>query len=138
LRGLFWLSKDLYEDKSGFHEAIEPDAQELATLRNHLEHKYLRVHEYRLPPHLRPNQLLSPPTDSFSHSVGRRDFEAKTLRLLKTLRAALIYLSLAVYTEERFRSQERDPNQTIPVLPAHPLKDDLKVSARYRRNNNEG
>ncbi|HBB95670.1 MAG TPA: hypothetical protein DC054_09785 [Blastocatellia bacterium] len=80
-----------------------------------------------LPPHLQLNQLLSPPTDSLSHSIGRRDFEAKTLRLLRTLRAVLIYLSLAIYTEERFRSQERDPNQTIPVLPAHPLKDDFKV-----------
>ncbi len=88
-----------------------------------LENKYLRVHEYRLPPHLRLNQLLSPPTDRSPHSIGRRDFVAKTLRLLKTLRAALIYLSLAIYTEERFRSQERDPNQTIPVLPT----DDFKV-----------
>ena len=127
MRGLFWLSNDLYEHKSGFHEAIQPDAQELATLRNHLEHKYLGVHEYHLPPDLRGNKLLSPLPDSFSHSVGRRDFEAKTLRLLKTLRAALIYLSLAIYTEERFRSQERDASLKIPVLPAHPLRDDSKL-----------
>ncbi|MBW1999919.1 MAG: hypothetical protein JRJ29_18405, partial [Deltaproteobacteria bacterium] len=37
LRGLFWLSKDLYEDKPGFKESIEPDAQELHEIRNHLE-----------------------------------------------------------------------------------------------------
>ncbi|MCB9422966.1 MAG: hypothetical protein H6667_24410 [Ardenticatenaceae bacterium] len=41
LRGLFWLSKDLYEDKEGFKNSTEPDAHNLADIRNHLEHKYL-------------------------------------------------------------------------------------------------
>ena len=43
LRGLFWLSKDLYDPK--FQEATEPDAEALADLRQHLEHKYCQIHE---------------------------------------------------------------------------------------------
>ncbi len=39
LRGLFWLSKDLFDDT--FKSATEPDAAELNDIRNHLEHKYL-------------------------------------------------------------------------------------------------
>ena len=45
LRGLFWLSKDLFEDKPEFKESIEPDAKGLSDIRNHLEHKYLKLHD---------------------------------------------------------------------------------------------
>ncbi|MFV1980020.1 MAG: LA2681 family HEPN domain-containing protein [Rhodothermia bacterium] len=44
-RGLFWLSKDLFEDREDFREAMEPDAEELSAIRHHLEHKYLKLHE---------------------------------------------------------------------------------------------
>ena len=40
-RGLFWLSKDLYE--SDLSNVLEPDARALHDLRNHLEHKYVKV-----------------------------------------------------------------------------------------------
>src|SRR5262249_34479893 len=43
------LSKDLYQAEPGFQSAIEPDAQELNEIRNHLEHKYLKVHEMWYP-----------------------------------------------------------------------------------------
>jgi hypothetical protein len=43
LRGLYWLSKDLYEPS--FQKVAEPDAEGLAELRNHLEHKYCQVHD---------------------------------------------------------------------------------------------
>lgn len=44
LLGLFWLSKDLFERDLGFRDAIEPDARELETIRQNLEHKYLKLH----------------------------------------------------------------------------------------------
>ena len=53
LRGLFWLSKDLFENAPEFRECLEPDAQELDSVRNHAEHKYLKLHE----------NLWSGPTD---------------------------------------------------------------------------
>jgi LA2681-like HEPN len=48
-RGLFWLSKDLH-DKT-FTSEMEPDARALSEIRNHLEHKYLKVHEIPAPAH---------------------------------------------------------------------------------------
>ena len=44
MRGLYWLSKDLYTDDAGFREAIEPEARRLKDYRDHLEHKYLKLH----------------------------------------------------------------------------------------------
>ena len=114
LRGLFWLGKDLYEDAPGFREAMEPEAQELAEVRNHLEHKYLKLHEDMWRGSVdEPDEITRALTDTLSFSVYRYDFEAKTLRLLKMARAALVYLSLAVHREEARRKENRDPGELI-------------------------
>ena len=103
LRGLFWLSKDLYENEPMFRAALEPDAQELAEIRNHLEHKYLKVHEFgALEPELRE--------DSLAYSIGRSEMVEKTLNMLKMARSALVYLILAIHTEELARERARDGN----------------------------
>lgn len=94
LRGLYWLSKDLFED--GMKDSTDPDARALAELRNHLEHKYVKVCEYSLP--VRPND---PFHDTYAYAISRSDLERRTLRLLQLARSALIYLSLAMHREER-------------------------------------
>lgn len=128
LRGLFWLSKDLYEDKPGFRDAIEPDAQELATVRNHLEHKYLKLHEFG-PPRLDEDEEegFAPLADTLAYSLDRTEFEAKTLKLMKIVRAALIYLSLAVYTEEKMRARERGDAHVLPSIPVDVWDDEFKI-----------
>ncbi len=112
LRGLFWLSKDLYEPVPGFREAVEPDAEKLAEIRNHLEHKYLKIHDMLV----RRQDLPDPLADTLAFSVARRDFEAKALRLLKMARAALIYLSLAVHSEERRKAAGRGEKPIVPMF----------------------
>ncbi len=115
LRGLFWLSKDLFEDNLGFKESIEPDAQELHDIRNHLEHKYLKLHEglWHGPPSDNDKASFAL-ADTLAFSMDRREFEAKTLRLIKMARAALIYLSLAIHCEEQRRTKERRPDSILP------------------------
>jgi hypothetical protein len=127
LRGLFWLSKDLYENKQGFREAIEPVARELAEIRNHLEHKYLKLHsEWAGVPSPDARAELPFLTDSLAHSLCRDDFEDKTMHLLKMARAALIYLSLAVHSEENRRQRARDPQGLIMPMPLDRWEDDWK------------
>jgi tetratricopeptide (TPR) repeat protein len=128
LRGLFWLSKDLYENESGFKESIEPDAQELSEIRNHLEHKYLKLHENFWPgPSLNNDETSQALVDTLAFSTYRKEFEEKTLRLIKMARAALIYLSLAVHTEEKKRAKERNPEKIIPGMPLDAWEDEWKV-----------
>jgi hypothetical protein len=112
LRGLFWLSKDLYEPAPGFREAVEPDAEQLAEIRNHLEHKYLKIHDMLVG----RVELPDPLADSLAFSMGRHDFEAKALRLLKMARAALIYLSLGVHGEERRKAAGRGEKSIVPMF----------------------
>ncbi len=127
LRGLFWLSKDLFEDRADFREAMEPDAEELSAIRNHLEHKYLKLHEnlWRGPEE-RHDKLSRGTADMQAHSLYAEAFKKKTLKLLKLARAALIYLSLGIHTEERIRAAERDGNGFIPTMLLGTYEDDWK------------
>ncbi len=96
LRGLFWLSKDLFD--AHFLSCMEPDAADLNTIRNHLEHKYLHLHlEWA------PSAASRSSANELGYALSRADFQAKTLRVLQLSRAALIYLSLAVHREETMR-----------------------------------
>lgn len=90
-RGLFWLSKDLFDET--FADVTEPDAKALHELRIHLEHKYVKVHEM-LVRSRDPDAPPDPFVDSLAYSIRRTELQDKTLRLLKLVRAALIYLSL--------------------------------------------
>lgn len=96
LRGLFWLSKEFFEDE--FKEVTEPDAEELALLRNHLEHRYLQLHLMG-----DGGDDAESPQPDLRRSMARSDFEAKALRLFRYARSALIYLSMAVGREEAMR-----------------------------------
>lgn len=104
LRGLFWLARDIYEP--AFQDVAEPEAQRLADLRNHLEHKYCQVHEDLGIGYSR----FAGRGDGakLALTIGRDALEAKTLHILQKARAALIYLSLAVHREEGVRNSGRD------------------------------
>jgi hypothetical protein len=101
LRGLFWLSKDLFD--RDFQDSCEPYAEDLYVIRNCLEHSYLKVHE------LLPSPLSSEDwfRDRLAFSVSRDSFISKTHLVLRRVRASLIYLSLGMYQEERRRTGER-------------------------------
>lgn len=118
LRGLYWLSRDIYEET--FKAVAEPGAEGLADLRNHLEHKYCQVYEdlgigYS-------QQSTSRNGVKIGLHIGRDALETKTLHILSTARAALIYLSLAVHREEAVRNAARKsgiiPQMPLTVLPS--------------------
>ena len=90
LRGLYFLSKDLFD--KDFEEVSEPDAVDLAGLRNQTEHRFLSLQ----------HSEKGVTTDTH-RLILIADFQAKTLRLLKMAREALIYLSLSMHREEVLR-----------------------------------
>lgn len=111
LRGLFWLSKDIFEDD--FREVTEPDARSLYELRNHMEHKFVTVHDSIL-------RAVSPPSAQVSQTgifdISVDDLAAKTLRQLRLARAAIIYLSLGVNAEERRRREHAGDKLSVPMI----------------------
>ena len=114
LQALFWLAKDLYERDPVFADALEPAAREVAELRHHLEHKYLKIHLEGIP---------EPPADgdirlqgdALAHSVTRGEFEDRTLYMLRLARSALLYVSMAVYVEEDRRRRQTGNTVAMPM-----------------------
>lgn len=115
-RGLYWLSKDLFEDRADFRDVMDPDARGLAELRNHLEHKYLKLHDDIWSGNDAPVST-DPLRDTIAFSLHRDTFMREALRMLKLARAGLIYLSLGVRQEEQRREKARPQGQVI--LPLH-------------------
>lgn len=116
LRGLFFLSKDLYDDN--FQEVAEPDAAMLNQFRNQIEHRFLILHQ--LP-------QSTPRGEQWAISV--EEFQQKTIRLLRLAREALFYLSIAINLEEKEREQKKKNNtirvvhESKPIQPQNSLKD---------------
>lgn len=117
-RGLFWLSNDLFE--KDMRDSTEPEAQALADLRNHLEHKYVKVHEMLL-----PSKLVGDPFhDTLAYAITRLDLERRTLRLMQLVRSALIYLSLGMHREEQKRGEGKEG--LTAMMPLDPWRDEWK------------
>ncbi|WP_155639244.1 LA2681 family HEPN domain-containing protein [Burkholderia territorii] len=105
LQGLYWLSRDIYDPT--FKAVAEPNAEGLAEFRNHLEHKYCQVYEDLGIEYSKESMIRN--DTSIGLHIGRGALESKTLHILGTARAALIYLSLAIHREEIERNKKRDP-----------------------------
>lgn len=111
LRGLFWLSKDFYEKDEGFIESIEPNAKELNTIRNHIAHKYLKVHDHIC--WTEDQAGLDLFHDKLCYSIGRENLEKKTLKLLKLIRNAIIYCVFGVHFNET-HNKKIDKSKIVP------------------------
>lgn len=127
MRGLYWLSKDLFYDDKGFREAIEPDARDLNNYRNQLEHKYLKLHmDEWAGPLAFQDTFGKAMMDSLAFSVYRRDFEQSVISIMRLVRAALIYLSLGVHIEEYHKAKGRDSTAVVMPMWMDTWKDDWK------------
>jgi len=118
-RALYWVSKDLFEDS--FKDVAQPDAIALHRLRINLEHRYTKVHEWLLATEGRQQPSKDIFVDTLAYSISRSGLEARVLRLLKLVRAALIYLCLGMQVEERRRARRRRSkrflaSQTLPTV----------------------
>ena len=119
LRGLFWLSKELFDDQ--LKETTAADARELHSIRNALEHTYLRVSEGWAKPFM-INEVRN---NNFGIAIGSDELEAKAIRVMQMARSALFYVSFAIGVEER-KKQRAKPGQFIGSMPLYGLDDRRK------------
>lgn len=116
LQALYWLSRDFFDEQ--LHKVAAPDAHALKDLRNHLEHKFLKVVDIK-PSNQEPAIL----TDRLSHKVTPEELMAKAERVLKVARSALVYLCLAMHRQEELRP---DDGKTRFPLQVEELPDGFK------------
>ncbi|WP_202971526.1 LA2681 family HEPN domain-containing protein [Methylophaga nitratireducenticrescens] len=108
LRGLYWISKDFIEQDNSnelvLGKTMEPEADKLRTIRNHLEHKYLKVHDNMWG--YTDEKWGSFFSDQLAYHISHEELSQKTIRLIKMARAALMYLSMAVHQREKMKAKE--------------------------------
>ena len=98
LRGLFWLSKDIWprgDEEKKNRMVIEPEAEKIGELRNFVEHKFVLM-DWKDGIALSAMADRAAAGDGFCLCVTQEDFLKKTVKTLKLARAALFYLSYAV------------------------------------------
>jgi len=79
-------------DKSKeYLEILEPEAQKINTIRNHLEHKFINIQRLDIETKLENDNELN---------IFVSDLEEKTVYLAKLAREAIIYLSFTIHQEE--------------------------------------
>ncbi len=106
LRGLYLISKDLFfnnndEHSKKFIEALEPEAQAINDIRNHLEHKFISIKLFN-------SEFLNNKDRKRNFSVSQDELEEKTIHLAQLVREAITYLSFAVNNEEKKKNNSDD------------------------------
>jgi hypothetical protein len=119
LRGLFWLSKELFDDE--LKQTTAGDARELHGIRNALEHTYLHVSEGWA----KPFMINGTNNSGFGIAIGSDELEAKAIRVMQMARSALFYVSFAIGVEER-KKQLANPSQLIGSMPLYGLNEKRK------------
>ena len=79
-----------------------------------MEHKYFKLHEDDWAICESDHRASREWKGDFTFSMYRTDFQAKTLKLLKLTRAALIYLSLGISVEE-ISKKSKAPKERIQM-----------------------
>lgn len=110
LRGLYFISKDLFfddknEDEKLFIKLIEPEARNINIIRNHLEHKFINIKIFDV----KKNYEIE---NGKIENISSSELEEKTIHLAKLIREAIIYLSFAIHIEE----SKKDNINSFPMI----------------------
>lgn len=101
LRGMYWMSKDLYGRRPEIRKGLETDAQCIDTLRNRLEHQCVLVRTDRTREDEPDGENDDKRDIMGAYVIGKSELTGRTLRVLKMVRSALIGLSLADQWEKQ-------------------------------------
>lgn len=106
LRGLYLISKDLFfnnndEQSKKFIEVLEPEAQAINDIRNHLEHKFISIKIFK-------SDLLDEKERKRNFSITEDELKEKTIHLAQLAREAIIYLSFAIHNEEKKKTNKEN------------------------------
>lgn len=111
---LYWLSCDLSNPERC--KAPNPESAEIRKIRNAIEHGWLRVSEGKC-------SVWNEESD-FAHIITPQDLHIHTLSLLKLVRAAMLYLTFAVKSNEELKSRRTEKSEKVNVLSPIDIMDD--------------
>ena len=105
LNALYWSYSEFIKDYWPNEEASERD---LYTLRNALEHKFVKIHEYQI------EYKLEIADDNFYH-ISEQTLIEQCVRLVELARECIMYLVYAIDIEER-KKEKSDKTVSLKVI----------------------
>jgi tetratricopeptide (TPR) repeat protein len=125
LRGLYWMSKDLFYGDEDFKDSLAPEAQQIREMRNAIEHKYFKIPfvKHNLED-LKSARFLF--EDTWAYTVSEREFKHATMLLFKLLRSAIMNLVLAVDNEEHEKAKAIPEGSFVVPLSNYAIEDRFK------------
>lgn len=109
LIGLYWLCKDISKQKIQ-HYYLDPNIEMLSTISNHLEHKYLKIHDSFL---FTLASDRKEKYDPIAFSISYEEFVDAAMILISYVREAIILTSLAIHQEE---VRKRNDAKILPMF----------------------
>lgn len=123
LRGLYCLSRDFHLKPVG-EGAVDPEAKVLNEIRNHIAHKYLRVHDHVLYDAEGDRERNG---DELGYAISDQELEHQVMKLLKLARSALIGLNCAVAHEEVARGRILEGKGLVAPIELFVVKDSHRL-----------
>lgn len=121
LIGLYWLFKDISKKKIK-HNYLAPEIEEIALIRNYIEHRYFKIVDYDVSKWR--NDDFS--KDSLAKIITFDEFKNATMKLIKYARESIILLSLSVHCEEKIRARMREKKEVIVPMDLYQYEDEWK------------
>jgi hypothetical protein len=116
---LYWLSCDLFDNQKIVSDPLKwkapnPQASEIRKIRNAIEHGWLRVAESEC--------TIWDKDNDFAHLITPQELQAHTLFILKLVRSAMLYLTMAVKLNEMSKTEK---NGIIVQSPLEVMDDEF-------------
>lgn len=125
--GLFWMSRDLHDDDQEFVDSLEPDSQQLHHIRNHIEHRCVRVHEDGCVLGAFPWEAgYDAELESEILSIPISTLDEKCVRLLSFVRDAIVMLALGLMITEGVK-RTKVGDSRLPSLRLRAVDDSEKL-----------
>jgi hypothetical protein len=112
LRGLYWLRNDFYQQENKLY--LPPDTALMNEIRNQIEHNFFVVANSAF---VGSSTLESTREASREYPITTDELNTTALRMLKTARASIIYLLLAISSEERRKKGDSKERLLVPCYP---------------------
>lgn len=121
LNGLKWIHKDLNKKVDlkldTNKESLDPELKDEATIRNYIEHRYLKVVDFS-----NGGSNIEHSSNGISYSVSKENFEKLTLYLMKKVREAIILLTIMV----KFEEENKGNDDNLPIIEGIKIDDEFK------------
>ena len=111
LKAIKWLDRDINEER--YQKYLDSDTKLLREIRNHLEHKYLKVIDMgTFEGKVNAKNGIN---DNLAYYIPRDKFNQKAIKLFKLVRSLILYMIFAIQINEVIKKKDSKKGLIMPM-----------------------